>query len=416
MACISVATVLLVSNCLASQPANPGTNQTIRIGFLAPLTGFLAQPGKDMLHGFRLFLSQNHQQLSGHRIKLFVGDTQAKPAVALSKLRQMVDQDHIQVLIGPLTAAVGYALEPYINEHRLISIYPITGSDNITERDLSPYILRTDWASSQVSMPFGLWAYQHGYHRIATIGMAFAFSYEFVGGFQQTFQNAGGKVVAKLWPAIGQQDYSPYISRLQAAHPQAVLAVFSGSDGVRFLKQWRSFGVKTPLLGSGGLTDWSVLPSEGKDAVGVITALDYSANIETSDNDSFVSAYRSAYKHPPSFFAESTYTTGLFLRNALMETGGDIKDKAALLNALLQARVNAPRGKVRLGPWQNPIENVYILKVLQRHGQLANVPIHVYHNVSQYWKYNPAWFLSRPVFSRNYPKCNDCRGQSSPKP
>lgn len=412
---LSVAILLFASNCLATPVTSIASSAPVRIGFLAPFTGFLAQPGNDMLHGFKLFLSQHHNRLDGHAVRLFVGDTRAKPAVALSQLRQLVEQDHIQVLIGPLTAAVGYALENYINRHHLISIYPITGSDNITERDLSPYILRTDWASSQVSMPFGLWAYRHGYHRIATIGMAFAFSYEFVGGFQQTFQNAGGKIVAKLWPAIGQQDYSPYISRLQAAHPQAVLAVFSGSDGVRFLKQWRSFGLKIPLLGSGGLTDWSVLPSEGKAAVGVITALDYSANIHNANNTKFVAAYRRAYRHPPSFFAESTYTTGIFLQHALKATGGDVEDKSAFLNALLQARVDAPRGKVRLGPWQNPIENVYILKVVSHRGHLANIPIHVYHDVSQYWTYNPAWFLSKPVFSRNYPKCNDCSGQSRPK-
>lgn len=396
------------TNSWGSTPANPNRGRPVRIGFLAPFTGFLAQPGKDMLHGFKLFLAQHHNRLQGRPVKLYLGDTQAKPAVAIAQLRKLVEQDHIQIFIGPLTAAVGYALENYINQHHLISIYPITGSDNITERKLSPNILRTDWASSQVSMPFGIWAYQHGYHRIATIGMAFAFSYEFVGGFQQTFQDAGGKIVAKLWPAISQQDYSPYISKIQAAHPQAVLAVFSGSDGVRFLKQWRSFGMKIPLLGSGGLTDWSVLPSEGKAAVGVVTALDYSANIETATNKQFVTTYRHAYGHPPSFFAESTYTTGLFLKDALKKTGGDVEDKAAFLNALLQAHVHAPRGNIRLGPWQNPIENVYILKVRERQGHLVNKPIYVYHHVSQFWKYNPAWFLSKPVFSRDYPKCNDC--------
>lgn len=416
LATIDAAAMFFTVLALASLPSVAQARQTspykgkpIRIGFLAPVTGFLAQPGKDMENGFKLFLKQHHDEIDGRPLRVYFEDSEAKPAVALSKLRELVTQDHIQLLFSPVSAAVGTALESYINAHRLPTIDSIIASDNLTQRTLSPYIVRTSWTASQVTMPFGYYAYHKlGYRRIATIGFGFRFGYQLVAGFQQTFQAAGGKIVEKLWPPIGQQDYSPYISKLESAKPQAVFAAFAGGDAVRFLKQWRSFGAKIPLLADGTMTDWSSLPGEGKNAVGIITALHYSADRNTPENEKFVKAYDRKYGHPPSYYAEGPYTAGLFLVKAIKAVGGDIENKSAFLNALRETRVNAPRGPVRLGPWQNPIENVYIMKVVMKNGRPANKVIYTYHNVSQFWKYNPAWFLSRPVFSIHFPKCNAC--------
>ncbi len=394
---------------LAATPTNPLKDKPIRIGFLAPFTGPAAQPGRDMLNGFKLFLKEQHDQLDGRPVKLYVEDTEAKPAIALAHLRKLYTSDHINILVGPLTAASGNALVDYINTHHIPTVYPIVSGESITQKKMSPYIIRTGWTSSQVTQPFGYYAYHTlGYRRVALLGVAYSFGYGIMAGFKQTFQAAGGKVVLQLWPPIGQQDFSPYIEKIVAAKPQAVMFVLLGSDAIRFLKQWRSFGIKIPLLAAGNDTDWSVLPGEGKTALGITTALHFSAARKTPVNERFVAAYAKIHHHPPSYYAEGTYTAGLFIKEASKAVGGDIEDKAAFINALLQARVNAPRGHVHLGPWQNPVENVYIMHVTEVNGKPENKVIHTFHNVTQFWKYNPAWFLSRPVYSRDFPPCNAC--------
>lgn len=393
----------------ANPYANPRQNQPIRIGFIAPFTGPAAQPGRDMLDGFKLFLKEQNYKLDGRQVKLYVKDTRGKPAEALSDLRELYEQDHINVLVGPLTAASGNALVSYINQHQIPTIYPIVSGENITQKGMTPYIIRTGWTSSQVTQPFGWYVYHKlHYKRVATIAVAYSFGYGIMAGFRQTFQSAGGKVPLQLWTPIGEQDYAPYISKLVAAKPQAVMFDLLGSDAVRFLKQWRSFGLKIPLLASGNDTDWSVLPSEGKTALGIITALHFSAARKTKVNQQFVAAYTKMFHVPPAYYSEGTYTGGLFLKAAVDAVGGDVEDKPAFLNALLQAKVNAPRGMVRLGPWQNPIENVYVMRVVDVHGKLENKVIYTFPHVSQFWKYNPAWFLSRPVYSRHFPPCNAC--------
>lgn len=47
------------------------------------------------------------------------------------------------------------------------------------------------------------------------IGADYAFGYESVGGFQKAFEDCGGKVVQKIWPALGTKDFGPYIPTIK---------------------------------------------------------------------------------------------------------------------------------------------------------------------------------------------------------
>ena len=69
----------------------------------------------------------------------------------------------------------------------------------------------------------------------------------------------------------------------------------------------------------------------------------------------------------------------------------------------------APRGPVAFDSYGNPIQNIYVRRVEDRGGQLENVVIRTYKNISQFWTYNPQAYMSHPVYSRTYPPCNACQ-------
>ena len=400
---LAVAAVLAVAGW---NTAMAETGAPIRIGYLIPLTGVFAPNGQDMRDGFTLFLDEVGGRVAGRPVQVIWEDTQGNPQVGLTKLRKVVEQDRVHLVMGPLSAAVGYAFLDYINQNHVPAIYPVVSSDDLTQRRRSPYIIRTGWSSSQVTQPFGKWVYDNlGYRRVATIAYDFAFGHENVGGFQQTFEEAGGRVVMKLWPPIGAPDYAPYLSQLAAANVDAVFAVFSGGDALRFTRQYQQFGLKgrLPLIGGGTLTDEHVLRTMGDEAVGIITPLHYSAALDTPQNRRFVADYEQRFGKVPSYYSDGAYTGGLFLKAALEAIGGRIEDKEAFLSALLRVSVDAPRGPVRLDPYQNPIQNVYIRRVDRVGGRLQNTVIYTFQNVSQFWVYDPNWFLSRPVYSRDFP-------------
>ncbi len=389
-----------------------GERAPIKIGFLTPLTGPLSANGKDMLNGMQQFLEEQNYRLAGREIKLLVEDDEAKPATGLTKSRALVEAQGANILIGPLSAAVGYAIVPYIDEKKIPTIYPIVSADDITQRKRSQYIVRTGWSSSQPSHPFGKWVYDNlKYKKIAMIGYDFAFGWEVAAGFQRTFEEAGGQIVQKLWPPQGTADFGPYLAQLKR-DVDAVYAVFSGADALRFTKQYAEAGLKArlPLVSGGTVTDEHVLRNMGDEALGIVSALHYSPAVDNPANKKFVQAYEAKYKQVPSYYSEGAYVAGTALKAALEATGGDIEDTAKFLAALRKVELSdAARGPIRFDEYGNPIQNVYVRKVEKVGGRLQNTVIHTFPNVSQFWTYKAEDFLKQPVYDRNYPPCKNCQ-------
>ena len=118
----------------------------IKIGFMSSLTGPLSPNGKDMLNSFELFLEEQGGKLAGREVKLITEDDAGNPATGLTKLRGMAEGQEIQILVGPLSAAVGYAIRDYIDTKKLPAIFPIVSGEDITQRKRTPYIVRTGWS------------------------------------------------------------------------------------------------------------------------------------------------------------------------------------------------------------------------------------------------------------------------------
>ena len=384
----------------------------IKVGLLVTQTGPLAANGKDMINGLQLFFEEQNYRVAGREIKLIIEDDAGVPATGLTKARALVESQAVHVVIGPLSAAVGYAVAPYIHEKKIPALFPIVSSEDITQRKRSPYIVRTGWSSAQPSHPFGQWVYDNlKYKKIAMIGYDFAFGWEVAAGFQRTFEEAGGQIVQKLWPPLGNADFGPYLAQLRR-DVDAIYAIFSGSDALRFAKQYQEAGLKDrlPVVGGGTLTDEHVLRTMGDESLGLVTALHYSAALTNPANKKFSQAYEAKYKQVPSYYSDGTYVAGMALKAALEASGGDIEDTTKFLAALRKADLSdAPRGPVRFDEYGNPIQNIYVRKVEKVEGHLQNTVIHTFPNVSQFWTYKPEDFLKQPVYDRNYPPCKNCQ-------
>jgi branched-chain amino acid transport system substrate-binding protein len=404
-------TLALVATCLLPAGTASAQKGPIKVGLILPETGPLAANGKDMANGMQLFFEEQGWRLAGREIKLITEDDEGKPPTGLAKARSLVESQGVHLLMGPLSAAVGYAVAPYVDAKKVPTSFPIVSAEDITQRKRSPYIVRTGWTSAQPSHPFGKWAYDNlGYRKIAMIGYDFAFGWEVAAGFQRTFEEAGGQVVQKLWPPLGTADFAPYLAQLRR-DVDAIYAIFSGADALRFAKQYSEAGLKgkLALIGGGTFTDEHVLRSMGDEVLGVVTALHYSAALPNPANKKFVQAYEAKYRQIPSYYSEGSYVAGLALKAALEATGGDIENTDKFLAALRRVDLTeAPRGPIRFDDSGNPIQNIYVRKVERVGGKLQNTVIFTFPSVSQFWTYKPDDFLKNPVYSRDFPPCTKC--------
>jgi branched-chain amino acid transport system substrate-binding protein len=390
--------IMLIPSASFAQAKGP-----IKIGYISPLSGGMAANGKDMLTGIELYLQEIGYQVAGRKIELLVEDDEANPATGLTKTRKLVEKDGVHIMTGGLMASTAYALAPYIDSKEIPMTYPIMAADDITQRKIPKWIIRTGWASSQPHQPFGEYAYNVlKYKKIAVIAYDFAFGWECVGGFHKVFEDSGGKILQKIWVPLTAQDFSPYLSQI-SKEADAVFAVFSGRQTMQFCKQYKEFGLKgkVPLIGGGTVTDEHALPSMGDEAIGIITPLHYSEVLDNPANKKFVKAFREKAKKAASYYSEGTYTGARWIVEAI---NGDVENRGKLMAALRKVELkDVPRGPMKLDNYGNPIQNIYIRKVEKKGGELQNTVIHTYPNVSQFWKFKPEEFLKQPVYSREYP-------------
>jgi len=393
-------------------PAAPAWGQPpIRIGFMAPLTGGAAQVGKDMVDGFKMYLDEVGHKLAGRKVELIVEDSQGRPEVALTKLRKFVEGDKVHIVMGEAFAHVGLALAGKADEFKVPMIFPVVAADDLTQRKRAKFVVRTGWASSQPSHPFGEWvAKTLGYRKVVTLASDYAFGWEVVGGFQRAFEEAGGKIVQKLWMPLGTTDLAPYLNQIRR-DADAVFALPVAATALRFPRQYQNAGLKgrLPVVGGGVTADESVLPTFGDEALGIITPLMYSPALDTPQMKRFVKNYRARYGKVPSYFSETCYTTGRWIDEAARAVGGQVEDGEKFLAAFRKIEIpDAPRGPVKLDEYGSPIQNIYVRKVERKDGELWNVVIHTFPAVSQFWKYTPEEFLKQPVYDRNFPPCKHC--------
>ncbi len=406
---------MLLAGALAAAAGARAGAEELRIGFIAAMTGPFAAVGKDMVDGFQLYLDEHGNKLGGADVKLIVEDDQAKPDVGVTKAKKLVLQDHVNMFIGGILAPTGYALAPVSTAEKTVYISSIPAADDLTQRQIDkyPYFIRTGWSSSQPSHPFGQWACEQGYKRIAVVAADYAFGYEVVGGFQKTFEECGGKIIQKIWPPLGTKDFGPYIPNIRP-DADAIFSLMVGPMVPQFPKQLAAAGNTKPVIGGGTSYDEFVLPAMGDEAVGGISPLQYSAALDTPKNEAFVKAYRAKYTKVPSYFSESNYTTAQLIDETIKKTGGKFPGAEEFVKVMAGLKIDAVRGPVSFDESRNPVQNIYIRKVEKKKmfgddkEQLWNTVIKTYPNVSQFWTYDKAAFLKQPVYSRDWPPCGNC--------
>ena len=383
----------------------------IRIGFLSPLTGGAAQIGRDMVNGFDMYLEETGHQIAGRKAEVIVEDTAGNPATAITKFRKLVESDRVHMVVGETFAHIGYALASKADEYRMPTIFPVIAADDLTQRKPSKWVVRLGWASSQPSHPFGEYAAKTlGYKKVAVLGSDYAFGYEVVGGFQKTFEEAGGQVIQKLWAPLGTVDLAPYLTQLRR-DADAAFVIVVAATALRFPAHYQDAGLRgrLPLIGGAVITDESILPGFGDEALGIVTPLMYSAALDSPANKRFVAEYRRRYGKVPSYFSETCYTTARWISEAARAVGGAVEEREKFLAAFGRIEIpDAPRGSLKLDAWGNPIQNIYVRRVERKGGELQNTVIHTFPAVSQFWTYKPEEFLKQPVYSRDYPPCRHC--------
>jgi branched-chain amino acid transport system substrate-binding protein len=348
----------------------------IRIGLMLPYTGTYAQLGVAITNGFKLAVAESGGKLGGRDIEYFTVDDEMDPAKATDNANKLVTRDKVDVLIGTVHSGVEMGIIKIARESGVLHINPNAGVAAATGALCAPNIFRTSFANSQTTYPMGKVLADRGVKSVVTLTWKYAAGDEMVEGFKEGYAKGGGKILKELYLPFPNVEFQSLLTEIASLKPEAVFAFFAGGGAPKLIKDWKAAGLKgkIALCGPGFLTE-GILDEVGDAAEGMETTLHYGDGIETPKNKTFRLNYAKTFKMQPDVYAVQGYDAGLLLAAGLKAVNGDVNKKKELIAALEKAEIDSPRGKWKMSKDHNPVQDMYLRKVVGKENRVMSVAI-----------------------------------------
>jgi len=346
----------------------------VRVGLMLPYTGTYAQLGVNITNGFKLAITERGGKLSGSELEYFTVDDESDPAKAPENTSKLVQRDRVDVLVGTVHSGVQMGMVKIAKETNTLLIIPNAGLDAATGALCAPNIFRTSFSNWQPSYPMGKVLADRGVRNVVSLAWKYGAGEEAIAGFTEGFIKAGGKSVRGLWIPFPNVEFQALLTEIASIRPDAVFVFFAGGGAAKFIKDYAAAGLrnKIPLFGSGFLTD-GVLEAVEDAGQGLETTLHYGDGLNTKRDRDFRAAYSKAYKADPDVYAVQGYDAGLLLAIGLNAVQGDISKKKQMIAAMEKAKIDSPRGTWTMSKAHNPIQDIYLRKVVGRENRVTGV-------------------------------------------
>ncbi|MQA24490.1 MAG: ABC transporter substrate-binding protein [Micromonosporaceae bacterium] len=375
----AAATSVLASACSGSSlgGSEADAGGPVKIGLLLPDAGVYKGLGDDQRNGWKLFLEQNGGKLGGREVKVVTADEGEEPDTAKAGAEKLLKQERCQAVCGVISSGSLVAIQEMFTAAKVPLISTNASPTQVQGKE---YGWRTSFVNDHPSVAFGEYLAKNVGGPISLIVADYAAGHDHIKALDTSFKPAGGELAGKpiLAPfPIGGRSFQPYLQQIEKQKPKAVYCFFAGADAVKFVKEYKKFGLadKYQLYAPGWLTEGGVLAAQGEAAVGILNSLNYSTDLDNAANQKFVSAFTKAYDQPPTAFSVAAYDAGLVLDRAIAAAGEKATAEAIERQLGKLGEIDSPRGAWKFGQNRSPVQKWYLRKVEKRGDAITNVVI-----------------------------------------
>lgn len=322
-------------------------NGPIRIGLPVPLTGPYGAEAQDQVRNAELAIKEFNAAggLNGRKAELLVRDDKLNPAEAATRALELIEKDHVNFIVGSLSAATQLAVNNVIKQRKVLYI-SISQSDAINEAaDFSRYTFHESLTPHMTTRAVGRYAFKKGM-RIAFLTADYAYGHEMTRGFTRVANEVGATIVGEVKHPLGASDYSAFLPRLMALRPDVIVFNNFGRDNQISIKQAGDFGLKgsmkfvTPVL-----TYTSRVAAGPRVYEGVVGGSSYYWGLQASTPSAkaFNDRYRQAYGGAlPSDYGSMAYSAVKSLLQAVRTAG--TSDTEKVVDTLAALRYDTYKG------------------------------------------------------------------------
>lgn len=373
----------LAAGALALAVTAASAQQTVKVGFVLPMTGPQQSTGKQISAAIRLYQSQYGTTVAGQKVEVIIKDDGAVPDNAKRLAQELIVHDKVSFLAGFGVTPTALAVAPLATQAKIPQIVTAAGTSIITER--SPFIVRTSFTLAQSVVPMADWAVKNGIKKVVTMVSDYAPGHDAENSFKDEFVKKGGQIIEAIRFPLANPDFAPFLQRAADSKPDAIFIFVPSGQGSIFVKQFLERGLDKAgikIIGPGDVTDDDLLNGMGDQVIGTVTAHFYSAAHPSEKNREFVAAFKKLNNGlRPNFMAVSGYDGMHVIYEALKKTGGKT-DGVALVEAMKGLSWESPRGPVSIDPeTRDIIQNIYMRRVEKVDGELYNIEFETFPSV-----------------------------------
>jgi branched-chain amino acid transport system substrate-binding protein len=365
---------------------------TVKIGMILTYSGRDAALGEQIDRAVNLFVKLHEKDLpAGTKVELIKrDDTGVNPDLAKRLAQELVLRDKVQILTGGQWTPNAMAVAALTKQAKVPFVTMTAGGSAVTMQ--SPYVVRTGWTLWQTSYPLGVWAAKQGWKNAYTVVSDFAPGHDGEAAFIKGFTEGGGKIAGSVRIALKTTDYLPYFQKVKDANPD-VLYVFNpgGPQATAFMKALDEVGIiksKIKVIGPTDITSDEELPNMGRSPLGVVTLGQYSPAATRQSNLDFIAAWKKEYgaDSVPTFFAMAGWDGMHAIFDAIKAQNGKIDPDATMKFLHNWSDPNSPRGPIRIDAAGDIVQNLYLRRVEEKDGHLANIELETVGQFGDPWK------------------------------
>jgi len=336
----------------------------IRIGLIYTLSGPPSILGQQSKNGFELALKDLGGKMSGKEVELFVADDTLKPDLAIQKVRELIDRDKVDIVVGPIFSNILQAIHKPVMDSGKILISTNAGASSFAGAACNPHFFVTSYQNDQIFETVGKVANDKGYKRVFAMVPNYQAGKDALAGFKRTYK---GTIVEEALVPLKILDHQPELSKMTSLKPDALFTFMPGGLGISLIKQFNQAGLKGkyPII-SAFTADEATLPVLGEAADGIFGALTWAPDTDNPQNKKFVAEYEAAYHAIPASYAMQAYDAAMLIDSAVRATKGNVSDAKALSAAIKKADFHSLRGPFKFNVNGYPIQDFYLTKVVKR--------------------------------------------------
>ncbi|MET0676687.1 MAG: ABC transporter substrate-binding protein [Bradyrhizobium sp.] len=226
---------------------------TIRIGHLTPLTGFLGNLGAYAQLGIRMAEAEINAEggVMGRPLEVMSEDS-VNPTTAAIKAQRMLERDGAAVLMGEINSASALAIIQVAARSKRLYMQIGGRSDELRGKSCNRYSFHVDIPSTTEVNIVGRALMRDNMMKgrtFSTITADYLFGHDLARAARGFLDANGGRLVDDQRVATDVTDFRPYLAKISAAKPDMVCANLIGSQLTDLVRQYGASGLTSPIIG-----------------------------------------------------------------------------------------------------------------------------------------------------------------------